>query len=76
MNPDSIKTGGPAFPCTDNTNPEDYLGMTLRDHYAGLAMQEHMRALSGAKTDPGQTWSGVVATLAYQMADAMIAARG
>lgn len=67
MNPDSIKS---------TTVAKDEGLTSLRDHYAGLAMQEHMRALSAAKTEPGETWSGVVAALSYQMADAMIAARG
>lgn len=54
---------------------ELHTGMSLRDHFAGLAMQQHMQALSAAKTEPGTTWSEVVAALAYQMADAMLCAR-
>ena len=35
---DSEKTGGQAFPHGDPTNGGD-IGMTLLDHFAGLAMQ-------------------------------------
>ena len=40
----TIKDGGPAFPGTiqyfpDDKNADEEKGMTLRDHFAGLAMQ-------------------------------------
>jgi hypothetical protein len=43
-------------------------GITLRDHFAGLAMQEFL-ALNKFKT-------ALVVDMAYVMADAMIAERG
>jgi len=63
--------GGPAFP----SNPEAYKqynrieqGMTLRDYFAAKAMQ----GLAVGVNDPDYE---VIATMAYKMADAMLAAR-
>jgi hypothetical protein len=74
-------TGGPAFP-----RPENYgaPGMTLRDHFAGLAMQGHWASqteescsldwmCSNPELADGQL--RIVAKLAYAMADAMLIAR-
>ena len=65
--------GGPAFP-NDRTAVNGGVvcstGMTLRDYFAGKAMQ------SLIQQDVQQTdWCMSAAKLAYQMADAMIAAR-
>ena len=56
-------------------------GMTLRDYFAGKAMQS-IYAGEGAKMVAnvdgrydGQNWGYIVATNAYMMADAMIAER-
>jgi hypothetical protein len=68
-----INTGGPAFPMQGN--PEDryegYLGMTLRDWFAGKAMQ----AFVIAGVDDCRTHDAKAAHFAYNLADAMIAAR-
>lgn len=70
----SINTGGPAFPQV-STNPDGDLyqpGMTLRDYFAAKAMQ-------GMMAD-GQVMKLVgdldLAKTAYEMADAMLKARG
>lgn len=56
--------GGPAFPMID----EDYFlrGMTLRDYFAAKAMQ--------ATVDPARPYTQI-ATLAYEVADAMLKER-
>jgi hypothetical protein len=74
----NTNTGGPAFPTTvrDHYDPEtggqwsEYVdpGMSLRDYFAAKAMQ-------GYCTDPVMTSAESVATLAYQIADAMLRAR-
>lgn len=74
-----IKDGGPAFPHDagdfDNPNP----GMTLRDWFAGQAIQGIMRTIDEAARAgrlrgviPDQD---TVALSAYQTADAMLAER-
>ncbi len=66
-----IDTGGPAFPLIfdDDTKKtrEIYSGMTLRDWFAGKAMQAILN-------DAEIFWEGA-APLAYQYADAMLKAR-
>jgi hypothetical protein len=65
-----IYTGGPAFPekKTDNSGHPVYLsGMTLRDHFAGLAMQ--------AKLMRGLKIADYIADEAYLVADSMLTAR-
>lgn len=59
-------TGGPAFPFIDNTSPLENPGMTLRDHFAGLAMQG-LLSDTNIKIRPLD-----FAIRAYAMADAMI----
>ena len=68
---DSFEKGGPAFPCEGivTSNGILYEGMTLRDYFAAKAMQ-------GYCTDPVMTSAKSVAALAYEMADAMLQARG
>jgi hypothetical protein len=68
----TIKDGGPAFPSTiqyfpDDKNADEEKGMTLRDHFAGLAMQGLLtrKPMSGAEQ----------AHEAYKIADAMLKAR-
>ena len=67
-----INTGGPAFPSglIDPSTPQDavqpiYPGMTLRDYFAAKAMQV-------LRNDLSAEW---IAMRAYEMADAMLAAR-
>ena len=62
------ENGGPAFPITRLGRDED--GMTLRDYFAA-------RAMGGLNANPlTENWtSELVATVAYQQADAMLKAR-
>ncbi len=86
-----IDDGGPAFPCTNEQfthgNPkvgDAWSGLSLRDHFAGLALGGAWSASGdqSLKVNEGQTyegalleyWSGI-AKAAYIAADAMIAAR-
>lgn len=76
-----INDGGPAFPRTAHLkegDPDNYWsacaqdGMTLRDWFAGQALSVLM--LSGDPSREGH--ARLVASRAYAVADAMIAARG
>lgn len=65
--------GGPAFPTVDANRAEDYgtYGMTIRDYFAGKAMAgPAVFNDEGFKRTPEE-----LAALAYQIADAMLAAR-
>lgn len=68
----SDNTGGPAFPLQDyhpDGRPAGLSeGMTLRDYFAAKAMQ-------GCCADPNCTSADLIASFAYEMADAMLAAR-
>lgn len=67
--------GGRAFPwCGDlNECPTINLGMTLRDYFAAKAMQGLLAAqIHGFNDRPA---NGPFASMAYEMADAMLAAR-
>jgi hypothetical protein len=65
-------TGGPAFPFSpsDDSTIKPQLGMTLRDYFAGKAMQSEL--VGGVHSDNFD----VTARRAYHMADAMLKARG
>lgn len=68
-------TGGPAFPC-EWVKVRATPGMTLRDHFAAKAMQA---VFTGAVMD-GFTMNQDIncdkaASIAYEMADAMLRAR-
>ena len=73
----TINDGGPAFPL-QSIGPDfapGYAGMTLRDYFAAKAMQA---MLSGhfAKYGHEDYWPRPeIAAEAYEMADAMLAAR-
>jgi hypothetical protein len=64
------KTGGPAFPVTEEALMRKLSGMTLRDYFAAKAMQ-------GMLACPVQPQSGadLYARDAYFVADAMLKAR-
>ncbi len=67
--------GGPAFPVLDNQTfcgEGDGHGMTLRDYFAAKAMQG---SLADPNVDPTDH-KGDFARWCYEVADAMIAARG
>jgi hypothetical protein len=74
-----INDGGTAFPSVES--PPEYEGMRLRDYFAAKAMQA-MCAGDGARQVADRderydetNWSFIVATNAYEMADAMLLAR-
>ena len=74
------KTGGPAFPAMNGrqTGHEDYRyeGMTLRDFFAAKAMQSFITQGPVQHEPRFAAYAKNVATVAYFMADAMLAARG
>ena len=70
----NTNTGGPAFPVLhwingESTGAEE--GMTLRDYFAADAMKAYLILEKNQAAPPGS-----VAFIAYQMADAMLQARG
>jgi hypothetical protein len=81
----SGRDGGPAFPSGESYDTRDlmggvsehrkgpfYAGMTLRDYFAGQALA----GITGAGVDAEGSWHpATAATLAYEIADAMLAAR-
>lgn len=76
-------TGGPAFPVIGAPGaPEDYPGMWLRDYFAAKAMPalignpELADQLAAMFNNDKAEGMGLVAQFAYQLADAMLAARG
>lgn len=66
--------GGPAFPetshCTNGDFYEDRPGMTMRDYFAGFAMQGLIVADTQWTLNPKD-----LATMAYERADAMLKER-
>jgi hypothetical protein len=71
----SKETGGPAFP-DGSTNPwgiAEKGGMTLRDYFAAKAMQG---VVEGMAARAGELIYTECAALSYEIADAMLAARG
>jgi hypothetical protein len=67
----TTNTGGPAFPAlAGRLTPITDQGMTLRDYFAGKAMQSEL--VGGVHSDNFD----VTARRAYHMADAMLKARG
>jgi len=75
----TIKDGGAAFPSTiqyfpDDKNADEEKGMTLRDHFAGLAMQGLIASPRGP-ANGGTITDSWVAENAYIVADAMLKAR-
>ncbi|OZI39007.1 hypothetical protein CEG14_05580 [Bordetella genomosp. 1] len=75
---DTINDGGPAFPHTRvhfDTSGTRKDGMTLRDYFAAQALA----GLAGRKFHAGDAGDGYAewaASMAYEFADAMLAARG
>ena len=68
--------GGPAFPMMYDSKTEATItmqrGMTLRDYFAAKAMQG---MILGCYFTKDQYGNGLLATNAYEMADAMITLR-
>ena len=79
MDPSELPCGGPAFP-TDNSQQVGhqtwhYEGMTLRDYFAGPAISQII-ATCANDTTHGMTKADYFAGRAYEIADAMLKARG
>jgi hypothetical protein len=79
----STATGGPAFPCEQQTNWTS-AGMTLRDYFAAKAMQGYISAKAWHPDfiypddfafGAGERAADAVALSAYKYADAMLKAR-
>ena len=74
----TIKDGGPAFPCNEDTfsdgevKSERCEGMTLRDYFAAKAMQAQLARTTWGVEDAARD----MAEEAYAYADAMLKARG
>ena len=71
---DTTNNGGPACPFAcqgPTTAPETYYGMTLRDYFAGRAMQSYLLD-KDRDSFTFEQW----AQASYEMADAMLEARG
>lgn len=74
MDPKSLPDGGPAFP-TENAQQVGhqtwrYEGMTMRDYFAAKVLQSYM-----TRSDADEFTAHKWAVAAYEMADAMLAAR-
>lgn len=66
-------TGGPAFPVADHPSLSVDTGMSLRDYFAAKALQGLLAAqIHGFNDSPS---NGPFASMAYEMADAMLKAR-
>jgi len=89
MTDQKINDGGPAFPWdekhSDGSHYHGNPGMTLRDWFAGQFAAAMVTATSADSDHPnpdyrreadGPTVADRVATIAYQLADAMLRARG
>jgi len=63
----NINDGGPAFPCEANNYHESLTGMTLRQWYAGMALQ----GLAWGRR--GDAAFMDASNLAFGLADAMLA---
>ena len=67
--------GGPAFPISDTFHP-DYTGMSLRDWFAGQVITKAYQEMKESDfCDYKGSHMRVAAKIAYQLADAMLAAR-
>lgn len=66
--------GGPAFPPTHD--PETHaFGMTLRDYFAGLAIQGMCAAFPNVMKTDLLAFTQAMPETAYEIADAMLKAR-
>ena len=76
--PTKIDDGGPAYPNTVSAlewkfgDPKAFAGMSLRDYFAGMAMQG---MLAHDDSPPNEADARLWANVAYTIADAMIAER-
>lgn len=76
----TINNGGPAFPCDRIPTKEGGMvisdGMTLRDYFAAKALPVAWSAYDKGYTGLPECVEQSIAHHAYQMADAMLRARG
>lgn len=63
-----------AFPITGSAHPA-FTGMTLRDHFAGLAMQGNMASHYGVNVHCTDEDLQAIAEQYYKIADAMLKQR-
>lgn len=80
MNNDRLNDGGPAFPFVIRNDSDDWKsGMTIRDWFAGMALQGMIASESdGNGMMPPYSkdnWYPLTAERAYQFADAMLKER-
>ena len=72
----TIETGGPAFARSAALSHGGQTGMTLRDYFAAKAMQAYITSQIDLTADNVSICAEEnVAAIAYQFADAMLAAR-
>ena len=73
---ENSRNSGPAFPCHPDIIPRrdhDFAGMTLRDYFAAKAMH----GMAGSRRYCEAGWDQAdMASQAYEIADAMLKARG
>ena len=69
-----IDDGGPALPVASDVIGH-CSGMSLRDWFAGMALQGTMSGASYAEKRSFESYPHIHAQNAYKMADAMLAAR-
>lgn len=73
--------GGPAFPACNEANVNETMGMTLRDHFAGIALAAaeirlfDESSLSEFDLKTVNEGRAMIAKAAYAYADAMLAER-
>lgn len=69
--------GGPAFPLSCKWDEPQFNGMTLRDYFAAKALGVMCSSnVNGTGTFSSPGGRETVASVCYQMADAMLKARG
>ncbi|WP_075654668.1 hypothetical protein [Pseudochrobactrum sp. B5] len=78
---DQINTGGAAFPFEggENNHIEPSMGMTLRDYFAAKALPALLSELYAQSVRRNVRYEdayGTASKAAYDLADAMLAARG
>lgn len=75
---DQINNGGPAYPIHPDYAPEvspERVGMSLRDHFAGLALAALIGHEDKDYTNRGKSAVPTLARFAYEYADEMLRAR-
>ena len=74
-----VAEGGPAFPVEGTCDSPLYssYGMTLRDWFAGQALAGMLSHATRYRPRPGrpENWHEAISQEAYEIADAMLAAR-